>query len=70
MQTFDGKQEVTVTDIKMPFWSMVTFMLKWVIATIPAMFILAFAWIGFIVIGLFILGALGITAQSLQGLTK
>lgn len=38
-------QEVTVVDIKMPFWSMVTFMVKWVIASIPAFIILAFIWI-------------------------
>ena len=28
--------EVVVTDIKMPFGSMVVFMVKWAIATIPA----------------------------------
>ena len=31
---------VVVTDIQMPFMSMVTFMVKWVIAAIPAMIIL------------------------------
>jgi hypothetical protein len=31
-----GKQAVVVTDIHMPFWSMVTFMVKWAIASIPA----------------------------------
>lgn len=31
---------VTVTDIRMPFLSMVFFMVKWVIASIPAFFIL------------------------------
>jgi hypothetical protein len=35
------KQEVIVTDIKMPFMSMVFFMVKWVIASIPAFIILA-----------------------------
>jgi len=34
------KQEVVVTDIRMPFWSMVTFMVKWAIAAIPAIIIL------------------------------
>jgi hypothetical protein len=29
-------QPVAITDIHMPFWSMVTFMLKWAIAAIPA----------------------------------
>lgn len=32
--------EVTVVDIKMPFWSMVVFMVKWTIAAIPAILIL------------------------------
>ncbi len=31
---------VVVTDIKMPFGSMVFFMVKWAIATIPALIIL------------------------------
>lgn len=33
-------QEVVVTDVKMPFWSMVVFMVKWAIASIPAFVIL------------------------------
>jgi len=33
--------QVTVTDIDMPFMSMVVFMVKWTIAAIPAFFILA-----------------------------
>ena len=32
---------VVVTDIKMPFGSMVVFMIKWAIAAIPAFIILA-----------------------------
>lgn len=38
----DTQQErrVIVTDIRMPFTSMVAFMVKWVIASIPAFFIL------------------------------
>jgi uncharacterized membrane protein YvbJ len=32
--------KVTVVDIKMPFWSMVVFMIKWAIAAIPAILIL------------------------------
>lgn len=35
------KNEVVVTDIKMPFMSMVVFMIKWVIASIPAIIILS-----------------------------
>jgi len=33
-------QRVVVTDIRMGFWSMVIFMVKWVIAAIPAFIIL------------------------------
>ncbi len=36
----NDKQNVVVTDIKMNFWSMVMFMVKWVLASIPAMLIL------------------------------
>jgi len=32
--------EVVVTDVRMPFWSMVVFMVKWSIAAIPAIIIL------------------------------
>lgn len=34
------RDEVTVVDIKMPFWSMVVFMVKWAVASIPALIIL------------------------------
>jgi len=40
----DDGREVVVTDIRMPFTSMVTFMVKWAIAAIPAMVILAVLW--------------------------
>ncbi|MDF2756599.1 MAG: hypothetical protein K0S94_2191 [Nitrospira sp.] len=33
-------QRVVVTDIHMPFWSMVVFMVKWALASIPAIIIL------------------------------
>jgi hypothetical protein len=43
--TFGGvmgnRQEVVVTDIKMSFTSMVIFMIKWVLASIPAIIILS-----------------------------
>jgi hypothetical protein len=32
--------EVTIVDIKIPFWSMVVLMVKWAIAAIPAFLIL------------------------------
>lgn len=34
-------ERIVVTDIRMPFWSMVVFMIKWVFASIPAMIILS-----------------------------
>jgi len=54
----DNNQNVTVTDIKMPFGSMVEFMVKWAIASIPAFIIL-------ILIGFLVAGILGIGAVSL-----
>ncbi|MDL1975085.1 MAG: hypothetical protein LWX55_10000 [Deltaproteobacteria bacterium] len=36
----DESKGVTVTDIQMPFGSMVVFMIKWAIASIPAAIIL------------------------------
>lgn len=36
---------IVVTDIKMPFWSMVIFMVKWAIAAIPALVILITIWL-------------------------
>jgi hypothetical protein len=41
--------EVVVTNIKMPFGAMVVFMVKWAIATIPALIILSL--VGSIVFG-------------------
>lgn len=45
------RTEVVVTNVKMPFWSMVRFMVKWSIASIPAVIILAII-AGVIFIGL------------------
>ncbi|MGF1736797.1 hypothetical protein [Photobacterium satsumensis] len=39
-------QNVTVVDIRMPFTSMVTFMVKFAIASIPAVIILSFLFFG------------------------
>jgi hypothetical protein len=47
----EKRQTVVVTDIRMPFFSMVVFMVKWAIAAIPAFFILT-------VIGVFTWGML------------
>ncbi len=38
----DIDKRVVVTDIRMPFLSMMIFMIKWVIASIPAFIILSF----------------------------
>jgi len=46
---------VTVTDVKMPFWSMVVFIFKWALAAIPAMLMLIFIGVAFSV---FIAGAM------------
>ena len=45
---------VIITDVKMKFGSMVVFMVKWVIASIPAMIILFL--VGFLVMGVFGVG--------------
>lgn len=42
----DQEKRVVVVDIKMPFWSMVVFIVKWIIASIPAMIVLALLWVG------------------------
>ncbi len=46
-------EPVKIVDIRMPFWSMVIFMIKWAIASIPAFFILAmiFSFLSFFVAG-------------------
>ena len=49
--------KVEVIDIKMPFMSMVVFMIKWVIASIPAIIIL---WILFVMFGGLITGLIHI----------
>lgn len=40
------QQMVIVADIDMPFWSMVSFMIKWALASVPALFILALIVVG------------------------
>ncbi|MGB7511019.1 MAG: hypothetical protein WBP54_06990 [Pelodictyon phaeoclathratiforme] len=54
------EQKVVVTDIRMPFWSMVLFMVKWVFASIPAMFIFS------VVVGL-IMAVLSLIFGSMWG---
>jgi len=38
---YQDAEKIVVTDIRMPFWSMVLFMVKWVFASIPALVILS-----------------------------
>ena len=54
-----NSNDVVVVDVKMPFWSMVTFMVKWAIASIPAIIILVA--IGAVAAGLLagLLGGMG-----------
>lgn len=40
MSDYTGSSAVVIVDIQMPFGSMVVFMVKWAIASIPAMLIL------------------------------
>ncbi len=47
----NGEQKVVVTDVRMPFVSMVIFMVKWSIASIPALIILAI--LGAVFVGIF-----------------
>jgi len=51
----NGRQEVVVTDIKIPFLSMVVLLVKWALASIPALIILFFIFsiLGIIFGGLF-----------------
>lgn len=44
---YDGQYSVVVTDFNMPFGSMVTFMVKWSIASIPAAIILVIIFLIF-----------------------
>lgn len=52
-------REVTVTDVKMPFGSMVVFMIKWAIASVPAGIVLAAIWFGLMFLLTAVLGGLG-----------
>lgn len=47
-----SRTKVIITDVQMPFGSMVTFMVKWAFAAIPALIIL-------LIIGAFTVGLLG-----------
>lgn len=59
MSEYTGAQPVVVLDLKMPFNSMIMFMIKWALASIPALLIL-------MVIGFFSAAILG----GLAGLSR
>jgi len=39
------QRAVVVTDIRIPFWSMVVLLVKWALAAIPAVIILVLIWV-------------------------
>jgi hypothetical protein len=53
-----GTQPVTVVDIRMPFGSMVVFMIKWALASIPAVLIIWFILAIIIFLGSLLFGGL------------
>jgi hypothetical protein len=56
--TVTGMQPVTVVDIRMPFGSMVVFMIKWALASIPAVLIIWIILAAIIGLGSLIFGGL------------
>jgi hypothetical protein len=65
----DGSNPITIRDIDVPFWRIVTILIKWSIAAIPAaiiitiLYALIFALLGGIAVG--ILDAIGVSAPEL-----
>lgn len=51
---------VRVTDIEMTMWSMMIFMVKWAIASIPAIMIIGAIMTIFSMVGIVVLMALGV----------
>jgi hypothetical protein len=52
------EQTVVVTDVRMPFWSMVVFLIKLAFASIPALLILWFIFALLMTILMFIFGGM------------
>lgn len=59
-----ARTEVVITDVQMPFWSMVVFMIKWAIASIPAAIVLM--TIFFLLWALFGLLGMGLMMHGLR----
>ena len=59
----DGSNLVTIRDIDVPFWRIVLILVKWSIASIPAMIILAIL----VTVISFVVGGLSVTILDLLG---
>jgi hypothetical protein len=60
------KTEVVVTDVQIPFWSLVRFLVKLAIASIPACIILVFlALLVQVIFGVFIGGCIGLRPHGM-----
>jgi len=55
----ESARHVVVTDIRMPFWSMVIFMVKWAVAAIPALLLLATLVLAFTAVFTGVIGSVG-----------
>lgn len=64
------RREVVVTDVRMPFWSMVKFMVKWSIAAIPAMIILSIVLLLVVVSTVVLLGGFGTLMDGYEAATQ
>ncbi len=64
MNESESPRNVVVTDIRMPFWSMVMFMVKWAIAAIPALLLLAIIGLGIAVLSMALLAPIGSSKHS------
>jgi hypothetical protein len=60
----DGSNLVTIRDIDVPFWRIVMILVKWSIASIPAMIILAIL----VTVISFVIGGLSVTILDWLGL--
>jgi len=59
-------RSVVVTDIKMPFGSMVIFLVKLALASIPALLIIYAVMFGFIMILVLLFGGIGTITEMFQ----
>ena len=56
-----GPPRVVVSDIEMPFWSIVALMIKWAFASIPALLVIGVVLGAIGAVAVVVAGALGIT---------